>query len=178
MSRQCQQQLLETTGTVISVHNRSLCLGFLITHLEDRKRTLARVTRLWPALGPCSCLEPNPPLHPTAHTPRHHAGCFLGTAMETVSLLAPSEVSVSQLLLACRKSKPVTHSYPLGFPNASLVSVEDCLWGFPGGASGKEPFSQCRRLKRLRLDPWLGKILWRRKWQPTIVCLHGESHRQ
>lgn len=68
LSRQCQQQLLETTDTVISVHNRSLCLGFLITRLEDRKRTLARVTRLWSALGPCSCLEPTPPSPPT-HTP-------------------------------------------------------------------------------------------------------------
>ena len=24
--------------------------------------------------------------------------------------------------------------------------------------------------------PWLGKILWRRKWQPTPVFLPGESH--
>ena len=103
--------------------SRLLCLGFLIIHLEDRKRTLARVARLWPALGPCSCLEPTPA---PQHTARHHAGIvFLATAMETVSLLAPGKVSVPQLLPSCRKSKPVTHSYPLGFPNASLVSVED-----------------------------------------------------
>ena len=24
-------------------------------------------------------------------------------------------------------------------------------------------------------DPWVGKILWRRKWQPTLVFLPGES---
>ena len=30
-----------------------------------------------------------------------------------------------------------------------------------------------------RLDPfWVGKILWRRKWQPTPVFLPGESHGQ
>ena len=29
--------------------------------------------------------------------------------------------------------------------------------GFPGGASGKEPVCQCRRHKRLRFDPWVGK---------------------
>ena len=117
--------------------------------------------------------------HPLpAHTPQHHAGCFVGTAMQSVSLLAPREVSVSQLLLSCRKSKPLTHSYPLGFPNASLVSVEDA-YGLPRWRwSGKGPSSQCRRLKRLRLDPWLGEILWRRKWQPTTVGLPGESHRQ
>ena len=28
---------------------------------------------------------------------------------------------------------------------------------------------QCRRCKRLGFDPWVGKILWRRKWQPTPV---------
>ena len=27
-----------------------------------------------------------------------------------------------------------------------------------------------------RLDPWVRKILWRRKWQPTPVLLPGESH--
>ena len=50
--------------------------------------------------------------------------------------------------------------------------------GFPGGASDKEPACQCRRLKRHHLDPWVGKIPWRRKWQPTVVFLPGESHGQ
>ena len=27
-------------------------------------------------------------------------------------------------------------------------------------------------------DPWVGKILWRRKWQPTPVFLPGKSHGQ
>ena len=27
-------------------------------------------------------------------------------------------------------------------------------------------------------DSWVGKIPWRRKWQPTPVFLPGESHRQ
>ncbi len=30
--------------------------------------------------------------------------------------------------------------------------------------------------KRCRFDPWVGKIPWRRKWQPTPVLLPGESH--
>ena len=30
--------------------------------------------------------------------------------------------------------------------------------GFPGGASGKEPTSQCRRHKRCRFDPWVRKV--------------------
>ena len=27
-------------------------------------------------------------------------------------------------------------------------------------------------------NPWVGKILWRREWQPTPVFLPGEFHRQ
>ena len=29
-----------------------------------------------------------------------------------------------------------------------------------------------------RFDPWVGKILWRRKWQPTPIFLSGEPHGQ
>ena len=31
-------------------------------------------------------------------------------------------------------------------------------YGFPGGASGKEPTWQCRRYKRCGFNPWVGKI--------------------
>ena len=41
--------------------------------------------------------------------------------------------------------------------------------------SGKEPACQCRRCE---FDPWVGKIPWRRKWQPTPVLLLGKSHGQ
>ena len=49
---------------------------------------------------------------------------------------------------------------------------------FPGGASGKEPTCQCRRRKGLGLNPWIGKIPWRKKWQPTPVFLPAELHGQ
>ena len=52
------------------------------------------------------------------------------------------------------------------------------MWGFPGGASVKEPICQYRRPKRRGFDPWLGKIPWWRTWQPTPVLLPGESHGQ
>ena len=38
---------------------------------------------------------------------------------------------------------------------------------FPGGTSGKEPTCQCRRHKRHRFDPWVGKFPWRRTWEST-----------
>ena len=48
--------------------------------------------------------------------------------------------------------------------------------GFPGGTSVKEPAGQCRRHKKFRFDPWVGKILWRMVWLPTPVILPGEFH--
>jgi len=42
---------------------------------------------------------------------------------------------------------------------------------FSGGTSGKEPACQCRRHKRLRFDPWVGKMPWRRVWKPTPIFL-------
>ena len=44
--------------------------------------------------------------------------------------------------------------------------------GFPGGSDGKE--SSCNAGDWS--DPWVGKIPWRRAWQPTPVFLPGESH--
>ena len=34
----------------------------------------------------------------------------------------------------------------------------------------------CLKCRRCRFDPWVRKILWRRKWQPTPVFLPGKSH--
>ena len=33
-------------------------------------------------------------------------------------------------------------------------------------------------MQRPEFDPWVGKIPWRRKWQPTPVLLPGKSHGQ
>ena len=49
---------------------------------------------------------------------------------------------------------------------------------FPGAASGKETTCQCKRYKKRRFDPWVGKLPWRRAWQRTPVFLPGESHEQ
>ena len=48
----------------------------------------------------------------------------------------------------------------------------------PLGLSGKESAYQCRRCRRRGFDPWVGKIPWSRKWQPTSVFLPGLSHGQ
>ena len=48
----------------------------------------------------------------------------------------------------------------------------------PGSTSGKEPACQRRKRKRRRFDPWVTKIPWRRKWQPTPIFLPGKSPEQ
>ena len=49
------------------------------------------------------------------------------------------------------------------------------LFGLPWGLSGKESTCQCRRRG---FDPWIGKLPWSRKWQPTPGFLPGKSHGQ
>ena len=50
--------------------------------------------------------------------------------------------------------------------------------GFSGGTSGKELTCQCSKHKTCGFDPWVGKISWRREWQPAWVLLLGESRGQ
>ena len=60
----------------------------------------------------------------------------------------------------------------------NVVGQQGFNMGFPGGTSAKQPTFQCRRHKKCRFSPWVGKIPWRRAWQPTPVFLPGESYGQ
>ena len=53
--------------------------------------------------------------------------------------------------------------------------ITNFLGGLLWWLSGKESASQCGGRK---FDPWLGKIPWRRKRQPTPVFLPGKSSEQ
>ena len=47
------------------------------------------------------------------------------------------------------------------------------------GLDGKESACSAGDLGSIPgLDPWAGKNPWRREWQPTVVFLPGEFHRQ
>ena len=49
--------------------------------------------------------------------------------------------------------------------------------GFPGGSEVKASASNAGNPDSIPgFDPWVGKIPWRRKWQPTLVFLPGETH--
>ena len=42
----------------------------------------------------------------------------------------------------------------------------------------KNPPANAGDIKRLGFYPWVGKIPWRRAWQPLLVFVLGESHGQ
>ena len=62
-------------------------------------------------------------------------------------------------------------------PPPALLSYQDLLlpaaFNISYSSDGKSICLQCRRPG---FDPWVGKIPWRRKWQPTPVFLPGKSH--
>ena len=49
---------------------------------------------------------------------------------------------------------------------------------FPGDSCGNKFTCQCRRCKWLGFDPWVSKIPWNRKCQPTPVFLPRKFHGQ
>ena len=58
---------------------------------------------------------------------------------------------------------------------AAAAAQQQLYLVFPGGSRGKESTCQCTRC---RFSPWVGKVPWRRKWQPTPVFLPGKSLEQ
>ena len=55
--------------------------------------------------------------------------------------------------------------------------AKDCTLMEPASLVVKNLPAKCSRHKRHRLDPWIGKICWRRKWQSTPVFLPRKFHR-
>ena len=56
-----------------------------------------------------------------------------------------------------------------------LFTLRDKSKGLPWWLSGEEPAWQCQRC---RFGPWVGKIPWKRKWQPTPAFFPGKPHGQ
>ena len=52
-----------------------------------------------------------------------------------------------------------------------------CLWASQG-LSGKESTCQCKSHRSHKFEPWVRKIPWRRKWDPTPVFLPEISQGQ
>ena len=86
------------------------------------------------------------------------------------------------LVSAVQQSESATrlHIYPLFLDfHLGHHRARDCHTGFPGGVSGKELISQCRRHKRWGFDSWVRKIPGGRHSNPLqYSCLDNPMDRR
>ena len=107
---------------------------------------------------------------------------------QSVSPLIPSHLQTIAELWAAHSSlqDPLYFSFIPAFllPSRSFtffflfltsIKKKKNVEGLPWWLSGKKSTCQCRRH---RFDPWVGKIPWRRKWQPTPVSLTRKCNGQ
>ena len=77
-------------------------------------------------------------------------------------------------------SKRVSHVFlpPLVLAAINFYIYLLRLMGFPGATRGIEPACQCRRCKRPGFNPWVGKILRRKVYNPLqCSCLENPMNR-
>ena len=82
-------------------------------------------------------------------------------------------------LMSFLHSGPISGNHMLfcDLPQECTLSPNTRSPGLPRWLSGKESTCQGRSW-RCRFDPWVRKVPWRRKWQPSPVFLPGKSHEQ
>ena len=69
------------------------------------------------------------------------------------------------------RGRPQVLTVVLGWLCGSLTQK-----GFPGGTNGERTCLLMQEMQETWVSPWVGKIPWRRKWQPTLAFWPGESH--
>ena len=71
------------------------------------------------------------------------------------------------------------HPRALGGSSSEWSLPAVFVGGFPGGSVSRESTCQSScQCRRCRFDLWVGKIPWRRVWQPTPIFLPGKFHGQ
>ena len=112
---------------------------------------------------------------------REKEGSHVGLELrqrERSSVRSPGSETARLLLSQLCDLGPKKHLHISFFVNFLFCIGVWLIRASPGGTSGKDLACQCRRHKRGRFDPWVGKIPWRRARQPTPVFLPRESHEQ
>ena len=95
----------------------------------------------------------------------------------------------SVLVSDAQQSDPVTHihisSHTADAVASCKIPILETQVQFPGGIGHVLPSLLVPMVKKICLqcgrpgfNPWIGKISWRREWQPTQVFLSGKSHGQ
>ena len=106
---------------------------------------------------------------PVLGFPKRNIQVLLGgeQGFETLILIFFSTFNPTSIAAQC------TNSQDSSVINASqLLCHHFGTQGFPGGSDGKV----CLQCGRPGFDPWVGRIPWRREWQPTPVLLPGKFH--
>ena len=89
-----------------------------------------------------------------------------------------TELTICFLLVSLLPITLTCMCCPSPWKGTTVCWIKKDYFGFPGGSMLKNPPAHARRRRRLRFNPWVRKIPWRRKWQPTPVFLHGKFHGQ
>ena len=103
--------------------------------------------------------------HNTVHV-KQSPWCYLGAKSSQKFWFSDEEKSLRIVFNPTMASS-------LLWPRKTSLTHFQWRMGPPWGIRGKESTYKCRRW---RFDSWIGKIPWRRKWQPTPVFLPGKSH--
>ena len=140
-------------------------------------------------------------------SPIHHADCSANQTVHVVSCkeqtlkesLFNTDFTLTKLcqgrfrLQYCSAPCPNTFSWvDIEEMKTNLHAVKVLLKGwefgtkihwFSSGAVVKKESAMfaevaCRRCRRLRFNPWIRKLSWKRNWLPTPVLLPGKSHGQ
>ncbi|XP_043737882.1 uncharacterized protein LOC122680493 [Cervus elaphus] len=91
--------------------------------------------------------------------------------------LQPDSCWIAGIVLpGCPLSSEI-HIWRAGLDVGRDILFNDMV-GLPRWHSSKESTCQSRSCRRPRFNPWVRKIPWRKKWQPTPVFLPGERHGQ
>ena len=99
--------------------------------------------------------------------------CFL-TKRTSTHRREPFDIQNDSQAVHQISSQCVLHQlWPAVCPFAPIQLGNQCL---SGGTSSQESTCQSRRCKRCGFDPWVGKILLSRKWQPTLIFFPGRFH--
>ena len=124
--------------------------------------------------NPMGCSPPGPSIH----------GIFQARVLEWGSIAFSFLSSSAHKASASPRHLPEmqilrSHTTSTGPKTGEVGPRNSCFYkpsgGFPDSSVRRESACQCRRPG---FDPWVRKIPWRRKWQPTPVFLPGEFHGQ
>ena len=139
------------------------------------------ICHAWHIVGDQHMLATLPSLSKSTNTPRGHRANKQLPCARQLGRNENQAVNAKQVALR-RPVAPPHNSEDADFKPASVVHCSHmgviAHGGFPGGSMLNEPACQCWRCRSRRFDPWVRKIPWRKKGQPTPVFWPRESHRQ